>query len=628
VRYFYLFVVFPLAACGGGSSGSSGSSASALAALPLTTTNAELAQTHVLPAAGNQNWTLTGSLGSMELHLVGQRSFLAMVDLTGLTPVNPKLEVVKQGITQVQIPLNLPASFPSTEASGAKYKASYYSATVPASYVVPGISLRAVADNYPASPLVSVNVGLDSELDIRTLPFYVFGATDANSYPIATTRAPSTAITVELFAKWPVAQLNVAQHPAGRVDWPYMVIEPRAGAAAYRITNSTQQQDGFATMSSVLNVLGVLRSANGESATNNQYYAPLLMLNSTGSYVSPGGGLGGGHVGTGDFSYQGVFIHEQGHAFGLGHADDEDNVGNFPYAGGSLKGSAWGFDAGRQRFIPPHVPTTSSNYATCSTAGFPKGRQMDSAGRCVKQDPMQSGSGDQVVGDNYTIFTDFNVGRMQRYFEGATTNSAASGTTPAYSYSGGRVIVDSTSATGYSRWNSLLTMRVPVTPTTTQGAIFGFDGGLPLQRNVPVHSIVMTLSNAGTPNVTQIYPPLSYTGNLMRAIDPTSTSDLSLITPDTSTYYWYCRNGGCDYTVRVTYADSTTFHAVLQGGFRPFNQASGTPATITTDATNSSSYKVFGVNVPGSKAISTIELLSTPKVWMGMPVSPTVLASR
>ena len=140
-------------------------------------------------------------------------------------------------------------------------------------------------------------------------------------------------------------------------------------------------------MSAVLDTLSALRRANGEASTNNQYYAPLMMLDAQGVYTSPGGGLGGGSLGTGDYDYGGIFIHEQGHAFGMPHAGEAYDQGKFPYPGGSLLGSVWGFDAARGQFLAPFIPPTADSASGCLDD---PSRQKDGEGRCVKQDPMQS----------------------------------------------------------------------------------------------------------------------------------------------------------------------------------------------------------------------------------------------
>jgi hypothetical protein len=78
----------------------------------------------------------------------------------------------------------------------------------------------------------------------------------------------------------------------------------------------------------------------------------------------------------------------------------------------------------------------------------------------------------------------------------------------------------------------------------------------------------------------------------------------------------------------VRYAGGSVRHVLLQGGFRPFNQARGTPAAATQDPLSGSSFKQFVVNVPDDGDILGVELLSTPMAWEGFPANPTILASR
>jgi hypothetical protein len=125
-----------------------------------------------------------------------------------------------------------------------------------------------------------------------------------------------------------------------------------------------------------------------------------------------------------------------------------------------------------------------------------------------------------------------------------------------------------------------------------------------------------------------IYPPLPFTGNLIQTFDPTSAADRAAIVPNTGTYAWYCHASGCDYTVRVTYADNSQITRVLQGGFRPWFSPTGTPATSTADPTSGDSFKLWTINVPGNKAITKVELLDTPMAWNGVPATPTVLLIR
>ncbi|MBS0453594.1 MAG: hypothetical protein JSS14_20040 [Proteobacteria bacterium] len=108
--------------------------------------------------------------------------------------------------------------------------------------------------------------------------------------------------------------------------------------------------------------------------------------------------------------------------------------------------------------------------------------------------------------------------------------------------------------------------------------------------------------------------------------DPTSATDRAGIVPDTSAAPWYCRNGGSDYTLRLTYGAGSVRHRLLQGGLRPFNQPRGTPAASAQDPLSADSFRQFAVHVPADKPLVRVELLSTPMAWEGLAASPPVLA--
>lgn len=592
-----------ISGCGGGSSG--GSSGDSTGKQPATQaleiSSLELAQTHVMPETG-LSWTLSNA--SEALHFTARRETLALIRMARADAASPVLEGWLNGSQLGSLTLAAPNQLAPSEAAGPAYAADRYSALIPENWIRPGLQLRVRAANYLPGSYRAPDIGADTDVLVRTLPFYLFGANDSNSPAFATTAVPDAATLREMKAKWPVSRLTVQNHGIGRVIWPYMVIAPSDSGTAYVVRNKDQQRSGFHIMGSVLSVLNGLRTANGEASAPVQYYAPLMMLNAAGSYSSPGGGLGGNSSGTGDHLYTGIFIHEQGHAFGIPHQGEAYASGRYPYDGGSLAGSAWGYDSQRREFLPPFIPTTASSYTGCQTS-----RRLDSAGRCVKQDPMQGGAGDQDPGYKFATFSDYSTAMMQRYLEG-------------------RTVADASFASGYRRWDSSTKTWTEAPTATTSGGIWGLNQGLPATRNVAVNTIVITYSKAGTAGVSQIYPPLQYTGNLLHTIDPTQATDRADIVPDTGTYYWYCRNGGCDYTVRVSYANGTVRHVLLQDGFRPFNQARGTPPASASDPLDGNSFRTWAVNVPADSAITRIELLDTPRVWEGMPLLPTVLLSR
>ncbi|MFL6660377.1 MAG: M66 family metalloprotease [Massilia sp.] len=615
-----------LAGCGGGGSGSSATQGPAgdTQARPLTVSAIEFAQTHVLLEAG-LSWSTAHD--SQSLHLVGNRDALAMVDIAQTDVNAPQLQGWRNGVQLGSLPLNAPSALPATEAGGQAYASKRWSVSVPGSWMASGTQFKVVAANYTSSAAATPAIGLDSELALHVLPFYLFGANDVNTQAFAVTKAPSAAQQDELLAKLPLSKLQV--DTVGRIDWSNLVVPPRADSAglaqpAYVLTSMDQQKDGYAAMSAVLDLLGGIRSANGEGPTSNAYYAPLLAIDvASGRYHAPGGGLGtvGGGTAVADYSFGGATIHELGHAFGLQHAGGAYDDGSYPYPAGSLKGSVWGYDTVRKQFLDVLIPVGANSYANCANT-----RQRDAGGHCYKQDPMQGGAGDQAPGFAYTMFSDFYAGKIQHWFEGTTSIN----TDGSHAFDSGRFVPDAASASGYSRWDSIAKARVPVSATSTpnKGLYGSINQGLPIQTKVAVHVIAITMSKAGTPGATQIYPPLARTGSLVQMFDPTSPQDLQAIAANTGTYPWYCHASGCDYTVRVTYADRSQIHRVLSGGFRDWFKPTGAFSASTSDPISGTSFASWVINVPGSKAISKIELLDTPMVWNGMPAIPIVLASR
>ncbi|MGO1000691.1 M66 family metalloprotease [Lysobacter sp. CA196] len=583
---------------------------------PLEIAQLELAQTHVMPEGGLR-WTLTNA--KEELHAIGGREALALIKLAKGDAVNPRVEGWRDGVQLGTAALS--ATLPPTEAAGPAYANGVYAATLPKAWLAPGLKLRVRADNYSVGAFREPLVGADSPALLRVLPFYLFGATDTNSIPLADTAVPDAATVDELYAKWPVASLVAQNHPAKRVVWPTVVIGPKDGKPAYVIHNTNEEHAGFQIMSTVLGTIGGLLHANGESSGPVQYYAPLLMFDAAGVYKFPGGGLGslGGDIGVGDHTYTVAFVHEQGHAMGLPHQGEAYDQAKYPYPRGSLSGSAWGYDSIRKEFQAPFMPPTSENYAKCRTND---NRLIDAHDRCIKQDPMQGGAGDGAKNYRFSIFSDYSVGIMQRHFEGVTRVENG-----ARVYGGGSIIADAAFPGGYKRWDSLDRRWVNVEATTSDYGLYGIDDNRPTKRDVPVHAIVISYSLAGTPNVSQIYPVLSFRGNLVRTIDPADAAQRASIAPN-GAYNWYCHGSGCDYSLRVTYTNGNVRTILLQGGFRPWFDPTTAPKPEATDPNHERSFRTWVINVPGEVAIQKVELLDTPRAWEGLPANPVVLAGR
>eukprot|EP01133_Synstelium_polycarpum_P008649 gene8649-10148_t len=563
----------------------------------------EMVQTHVVPENGLR-WELSSK--NVTLHLIGNRQTMFLVDLANITEMElPVLEVWNAGEKLGEVALNPPSMLPPTESNGTAYSTTAWSAVSPREWIKPGLSVLVSADNYEPSLFRPLHVGCDAHMDLFTLPIYLFGCTPDNCPPLNQTAVPYQKYIDELYQKWPMATLNPVNHPGKLIQWPYLILAPNGTNTAIKIVNKNQERDGFGTMGVLLSIIGSIRSANGESPTNNQYYSPLIMANSDGKYASPGGGLGtvGGSTGVGDHSYAGIFIHEQGHAFGLPHAG-ENYPARYPYVKGTVNGSTWGFDFNHNQFLATFVPTSAEYYKNCQ-----KSTVIDPEGRCTKQNVMQGGSGYQAAGYRYTMFADYDMGVMQQYIEGKT-------------------VYDPKFPSGYKKWDKTLGAYTEVKIGTSNKGMDGFDYGLPSVRGVDISTIILTVSTAGTADANQVYPLLSFKGNLRRQIDPTDPDQLKTIVPDTSEYPWYCRGSGCDFTLRVTYADNSKRHILLQSGYRPLNRVRDPPVTGWNVTTSGSSFRTIVMNVPATIPVKKVELLDTPMGFNGLPPNAAVLVSR
>ena len=252
--------------------------------------------------------------------------------------------------------------------------------------------------------------------------------------------------------------------------------------------------------------------------------------------------------------------------------------------------------------------------------------------------------GPPTPGDLFAMFSDFNAAQVQFAISGwAETRKDRSGT-DVRMYSGinnlsgfgepGLAEYDPATPSGYKRWDREYGRYVPV-PLDTERLILpttsytvGMPRAYPIQRDIPVHTIVMTLSSdTNQPELTQIYPVYSHTGNLIKTIDPTLASDLADIDPKAGRFPNYCNGTGCEFTLRVTYADGSKLHRLIPKGFY---LAGGTTAdSAAHDPTHWASMINYAVNVPGDKPLARIELLETPQVHkQGIQANPRVITFR
>ena len=593
----------------------------------------QLAQSHVIPCdndTGNcaRTWTGAGlkeEYATLNLHLVGLRKTLAIVDFNGadVEGKKPKITVANDDVTvPVEIPLAPPALLPETygdvndvdRMDGEPFSTTAYSAKIPARYIARGLAITVVYDGQtmPAPAWNKLVVGSPTHFEIVSMPFYFFGADPITTADGEKTLTPDFAgkmpesVKDEYTSRLPIASFKNTMHPAGFFKSEYVVIGPRQGGAAYRVYHKEDIKDGFAMISAAMNIIGSFREVDGSNQVAKQYYGSIVSVDKEGRYTGPGGGLGGGHIGTGDYTFGGIFFHEQGHAFGLPHAGGAYDSKAYPYEGGGLEGSGWGYDEYVDKFIDPYDKKCDALSA--------QSREDEAPHRCYKQDPMQSGHGDRDDGLYYSISSDFQNARIQRYFEGTDLN-------------GGRLFRGVTPAGGYARWN----------PATQRFADVGEDGYRTTENvkviDADLTAAIFTMScpelkcdgagtlDTSTLEATQIYPPVSYRGNAKEYVDVDDPKQLGRFhypkaRADGRDEKFYC-DVGCDFIAAFTFPDGTRKRIMLSGSFRKWLDPSGPVYHKAPLPNDSDSYKTKVVAALGSNP-TRVDLMYAPFAWEGV----------
>ncbi|GAM27448.1 hypothetical protein SAMD00019534_106240 [Acytostelium subglobosum LB1] len=442
---------------------------------------------------------------------------------------------------------NLPFELPPTESNGPMFADNTYSAGIPANFVMPGMQVTFENDHKKSTTPVEPLVGMASSAILWNLPFYLFGANDTNSYPFSQIKDESKN-KLFIYQQWPVSSLTTANHAMGIVSLD-TIVQHVNGYEARKVTNLDEitNNDGFGIMATVLGFLSRIFDANGDGSQNKVIWSPLMSINKHGEYGTVDGGLGGGRRATGDIS-NGLIIHEVGHAQGLPHAGEAFNNGAFPYVRGSLNGSVWGFNFDTNEFLSIYIPSNSSDYDDCKDDG-----NIMRDDRCVRQDPMQGGSGDQAKGYPYTMFSDFNAGKIQQFYEGAP------------------IWVPETQS--YIKWDDVNLVNVPYPIVNTSYGLY-VDG----------------------------QPQSSHRPTDEKQLSPINTGDID----------WYCKQSGCDFTLRVTYKDGSKYIKLLQVGVRKWFDQNGEVDPDCLDPKDNDSTFTIIENIPADLQVTLVELLWTP----------------
>ena len=590
-----------MSACGGaGSPENSTPSKPAEVVLSL-----EVAQTHVLPPEGLR-WP---NFEAGHLRVVAERDVLILAHLTKGNMLAPNIEAW-QGVKLLgRRQLANPEQLPATEGGDKPYATTAWSAVLPANWVAPGLSVRVVDGERALTALVPVSVAPKVDVTLQMLPFVLFGA----SKDVSGIMNMSDQQRAQASAGMPFSKTHVVEHPIGAFESNYVIIPPVEGLEAYKVSSADSLRSTKYALNHMADIAQVIHAAAGDRWLNRVTYASITMLNSKKEKIWLGSG-GVSLPGTGSAASDptfGYLWHEGGHAMSLGHSGEESSSSPplYAYAAGSLKGSVWGFDQVNNYFRST-LTTPNSLHATCDGdkavlwgATF----QKDSNGRCYRFDPMQSADDQMGPNAEFPLFSDFNSSRMLQWALNRThMNDEGNG-------------LKRLDASG--NWTSF-------TPVTEYAAQFGLLGQFPAIISKQLDFIYITHSLAGTKDISQFYKPVRHTGNATAQIDPLDNISLQKINPDQVNGKWmeydrFCKETGCDFTLKATYQDSTTAYRILRGSSRQ----SWEPRKWKDDYLNAKSKDSFlqwAVNLPipasGAK-LQKLELLETPTVWAMSPAA-------
>jgi hypothetical protein len=307
----------------------------------------------------------------------------------------------------------------------------------------------------------------------------------------------------------------------------------------------------------------------------------------------------------------GILHHELGHGFGLGHSLDEYSSGRYPYVGGSLKGSVWGYDDITKQFI-------DTIYKACSATDSTRQRENGGARRCFKQDPMQGGAEDAAGGQYFSLFSDWNAARIQRWFEGKDVDSS-------------RIYENVMPGVKYARWDVSTQSFVD-----SDAWVNTYRGpNMPAHRSVQMTSAIFSIScpeiGCNTtgfrtpPNnssaLTTVYPPMSYAGD---SREFANIDDATLH----AKYHWkraeqqsfhmerrYC-DSGCDFIGTFHFQNGTKSRLVLPFSFRNWVSATDPFKNAASDPLNGDSLFHVGAAALGTN-VGRIDLEWLPQAWEG-----------
>ena len=541
------------------------------------------AQTHVL----EPGWPF--------FFMVGGRPALVEAVVTG-SGAAPDVRVVASvdGSAVGELCLKGPATLPTSVDWSQHDKADRYTATLPPEWIKPGLSITVTAGNaelgYSADDL---GIGAAPELNLVMIRM------DVLNYNAGETDPPVPDTWIADFAgAVPASRIRFGKFPA-RLALPEFVVSPDSdgGVPPLKLdrrpcrNGESEGPDcvaidipGMNIEAAALRLIDALHLASGEFAYTYYY-------GHTGS-LNPGGWGGGKNFVGADFN--GIFIHEMGHALSLPHwGEGAYQAGEYPYGGngndGGGRGTGWNYYQNVAEYVSPVCQIEGNE-----TFGLERSDAMQRNDWCPEL--RSSGEGP------WDGFGDFSAFAIHRFMVGA--ESEYSGTVP---YRGGDSPFSLPSHSGFpnlvvdpSGERRFVREHQPAAETREEL----FDFLVPQAWDVPV-ATVYGIYHPGYHDVSVVYEPLAYEGTLPRVLDPTDPDTFADLAAGGDgpyeDYFWWPK----DLTLKIVYDDDSVLHALYPHGSvdRAWSLGSGPWR---------GDLLYFALNVPGDKPIRRVELYERP----------------
>lgn len=310
------------------------------------------------------------------------------------------------------------------------YAEHTWSTNLPARFIKPGLTLT-FKQGSASGKLAGLAVGAPTELLIHTIDIGML-VTPRGQFAFAKDPGAHR----EYFQTVPVSRMIVGNYEPltlDRVMLPDGVlltdVDPSKGGWH---EGTIRQVIGKELVSiGIDNANYGINSTAGRGEDTHPYYAAQLAAhNNRGKYsngIQVHGGSGGGGIVTLDNSLGNEFSHEVGHNYGLGHYVDGFR-GSVHRSADNIN-STWGWDAGKNRFIPNFYPTRGGGKACLDK----QCQEPFNGQHQFGMDPMAGGS--PFSGFNrFTMYTPNSAAIIQEFLES-------------------KVVFDASSPTGFRKWN-------------------------------------------------------------------------------------------------------------------------------------------------------------------------------